>query len=218
MRHRKKGRVLGRSSPHRKAMMRNMASSLLLSLRSDDVNESGYEYLSTDTPDSGRNVPKVKGRIITTISKAKEIRPYIEKVITLARKALPHLRAAEKLKTTADKYDSNGKMTSAYREWRESDQWVAWNNAQAPALALRRRAVSLLGNHQAADLLFDQLAPKFEDREGGYTRILRLATPRLGDAGTRAIIEFVGNDRDRKHEAAERPAFEGETAAAGEEA
>ncbi|MCC9607687.1 50S ribosomal protein L17 [Blastopirellula sp. JC732] len=214
MRHRKKGRVLGRSSPHRKAMMRNMASSLLLSLRSDDVNESGYEYLSTDTPDAGRNVPKVKGRIITTITKAKEIRPYIEKVITIARNALPSIRAAEKLATKLQKYDSNGKVNEAYKEWRKSDAYVAWNNAQAPALAARRRCVALLGNHQAVDILFDQVAPKFEDRQGGYTRILRLATPRLGDAGTRAIIEFVGNERDRVSEAAQRPAFEGEAAAA----
>lgn len=195
-------------------MMRNMASSLILSLRSDDVNESGYEYLASDTPEAGRNVPKVKGRIVTTITKAKEIRPYVEKVITIACKALPHLRAAEKLATSLPKYDASGKANEAYREWRKSEGYVAWNNAQAPALAARRRCVALLGNHQAVDILFNQVAPKFEDRQGGYTRILRLATPRLGDAGTRAILEFVGNERDRVQEAAERPSFEGEAAAA----
>ena len=57
-----------------------------------------------------------------------------------------------------------------------------------------------------------EIAPRFEDRPGGYTRILKLAKPRLGDAGTRAILEFVGrNDRVRRR--AERPAFETDTPA-----
>ena len=54
----------------------------------------------------------------------------------------------------------------------------------------------LLGNKQAAKFCFEVVAPRFADRPGGYTRILRLAKPRLGDAGTRAILEFVGV-RDR---------------------
>ena len=45
---------------------------------------------------------------------------------------------------------------------------------------------------QAVSVLFEEVAPRFADRDGGYTRILRLAKPRLGDAGTRAILEFVG--------------------------
>ena len=60
-------------------------------------------------------------------------------------------------------------------------------------------------------MLFDEVAPRFIDRPGGYTRILRLAKPRLGDAGTRAILEFVGV-RDRVVERSVRPTFEGETA------
>ncbi len=64
------------------------------------------------------------------------------------------------------------------------------------------------GDKQAVYGLFDTVAPRFTDRPGGYTRILRLAKPRLGDAGTRAILEFVGV-RDRVVERSVRPTFEG---------
>jgi large subunit ribosomal protein L17 len=62
----------------------------------------------------------------------------------------------------------------------------------APAVKARRRVVQLLGDKQAARIVFEEVAPRFVDRPGGYTRILKLATPRLGDAGPRAILEFVG--------------------------
>ena len=52
--------------------------------------------------------------------------------------------------------------------------------------------IQLLGDKHAARILFEKIAPRFTDRPGGYTRILKLATPRLGDAGPRAILEFVG--------------------------
>jgi large subunit ribosomal protein L17 len=68
--------------------------------------------------------------------------------------------------------------------------------------------VVLLGDKHAAKLVFDVVAPRFIDRPGGYTRIMRLATPRLGDAGTRAVLEFVGV-HDRKRTArAPAPSFE----------
>jgi large subunit ribosomal protein L17 len=70
-----------------------------------------------------------------------------------------------------------------------------------------------LGDKQAVSVLFDSVAPRFIDRPGGYTRIVRLAKPRLGDAGTRAILEFVGV-RDRVVERSVRPTFEGDTAPA----
>ncbi len=213
MRHLRKGRRLGRSASHRKALFRNMASSLLLTERPDDVNESYYlysDFLAADTPGTGHNTPKVKGRIVTTAQKAKELRPYVEKCITVAKKALPHLREAEKFATKAKP------NTPEYKEWRQSDEWQKWNAAMAPALAARRRVVAMLGNQRAVEILFDEVAPRFEDRDGGYTRILKLAKPRLGDAGIQAILEFVGNDRDRVKTEAERPAFdnEEETAAA----
>lgn len=64
----------------------------------------------------------------------------------------------------------------------------------SPAVTARRRVIQLLGDKQAARILFEKIAPRFVDRPGGYTRILKLATPRLGDAGPRAMLEFVGAD------------------------
>ncbi len=98
---------------------------------------------------------------------------------------------------------------------RESEQWNRWNAAIAPAVAARRRALRLLGDKQAVRVLFNDVAPRFADRPGGYTRILKLARPRLGDAGARAILEFVGNN-DRVTQRSPRPAFEESTASEGD--
>ena len=186
MRHRRKGRVLGRSPSHQRALLKNLASSLLLTERDAEGED---------------NAPKVKGRIVTTIQKAKEVRPLIERCITIARHALVAQQEADQYATTAER------NSDPWRAWRKSDKWVQWNKAIAPVVAARRRCLSLLGDKQAVRILFADVAPRFADRPGGYTRILRLAKPRLGDAGTRAIIEFVGV-RDRITERAERPAFE----------
>ncbi len=77
----------------------------------------------------------------------------------------------------------------------------------APAVAARRRVLQMIGDKQAVRVLFEDIAPRFETREGGYTRILRLAKPRLGDAGARAILELVGS-HDRVKQVSEKPAFE----------
>ena len=76
----------------------------------------------------------------------------------------------------------------------------------APALAARRRVIRLLGDKQAVRILFEDLGPRFADRQGGYTRILQLAGRRLGDAGTQAILEFVGTN-DRVPRKASKPDF-----------
>jgi large subunit ribosomal protein L17 len=193
MRHRKRGRVLGRSPSHRKAMFKNLASALILTERNaeDDDNE-----------------PKVKGRIVTTLPKAKEIRPLVEKCITLACAALDHADEAAPHAIDAPR------NSEEWKAWRKSDRWQRWAAAMAPAVAARRRLITMLGDKNAVKVLLTEVAPRFRDRKGGYTRVVRLAKPRLGDAGTRAILEFVGV-RDRKVERAERPAFSDETETAG---
>ncbi len=193
MRHRVKGRTFGRNPSHQRALLRNLAIALFKTERA--------RILSEKELDLDPNKPKYPGRIITTIDKAKEVRPLVEKCITLARKAQPHLRAAAEFGTSAER------GTSQWKAWRQSEKWAQWNNAMRPALALRRRAIQLIGDRMAVKILFDVLGPRYEERNGGYTRILRLAKPRLGDAGTRAILELVGK-HDRTHAKAERPVVE----------
>jgi large subunit ribosomal protein L17 len=167
-------------------MLRNLASALILTERDAEFDP---------------NPPKVKGRIVTTIQKAKEVRPLVEKCVTIARHALVHQQQAEEFATTAHR------NSEQWKAWREGAQWQEWCKARAPVVAAQRRVLQLLRDKQAVKVLFDEVAPRFEDRDGGYTRILRLAAPRLGDAGTRAILEFVGR-HDRVAQVAERPAFE----------
>ena len=199
MRHKKKGRRLGRTSSHRRALYRNMATALFLTER----DEMYYEDL---TQPDGRavNAPAVKGRIITTITKAKEIRPYVEKCITLAKKAIPHQREADKLACEHEK-GSDG-----WKKWRDGEGWQKWNQAIAPAIDYRRRAFAMLRDKEAVQILFDDIAERYENRPGGYCRIMRLAKPRLGDAGTRAILELVG-ERDRVVQKSEKPSFAAES-------
>lgn len=188
MRHRNKGRKLGRNPSHQRALLRNLASALILTERDAEHDE---------------NAPKVKGRIVTTLPKAKEVRPLVEKCITIARKSLPHQEAADRLDCRAER------GSDTWRAWRNSPEWQNWSKAVAPVVAARRRALKLLGDKKAVEILFEELGPRFAERPGGYTRILKLATPRLGDAGAQAILEFVGV-RDRVREKSPRPAFEEE--------
>lgn len=200
MRHRNRGRKLGRSPSHQRALLRNLAISLFLTEREFDAD------LEKGEP------PAHKGRIVTTLPKAKEVRPLVEKCITIARRCLSAREKADALRTKADR------NSAEWKTWRNSRQWRDWTAAVGPVLAARRRVLSLLGHNarpagatsmgvrEAVDLLFDVIAPRYVDRHGGYTRVLRLAKPRVGDSGTRAILELVG-ENDRRGEAA-APALE----------
>lgn len=196
MRHRRKGRKLGRNPSHQRALLRSLASNLLLTEREPD-DPLFDKKLDPLAP----NPPRVGGRIVTTISKAKEVRPLVEKCVTIAKKSLASAEAAEEFAAGAER------GTEAWKSWRQSERWREWAQAMAPAVAARRRCVRLLGDKEAVSILFAEVAPRYVDRPGGYTRIVRLAKPRLGDNGTRAILEFVGKN-DRVVERAQKPAFD----------
>ena len=142
MRHRKSGRKLGRNSSHRRAMFRNMATSLI-----------------------------EEERIQTTAAKAKELRPIVEKLITLGSRNASSIVAqggddAERAKLTADR------------------------------VAAVRQAGRYVMNRDALQKLFGEIAERFVDRPGGYTRVLRTGR-RLGDNAEMAIIELLPEGYER---------------------
>ena len=132
MRHRKHNHQLGVKTAHRTSMLANLCCSLI-----------------------------ENGRIKTTLARARALRPTIEKIITLAKKA--HLA-----QDTAKK------------------------------IHYRRLAISRLRSKTATKKLFDELVEQFATRDGGYTRIYKLALPRLGDASEMALIEFVEEAASKK--------------------
>ncbi|MEK6261553.1 MAG: L17 family ribosomal protein [Planctomycetota bacterium] len=171
MRHKRRGKKLNRNSSHRKAMLRNMAVSLILLARpTDDAGGAGH------------------GRLITTVSKAKFLRPFVDRLVTLSKRAALAISKAPEV-------PKRGSVS--WNEWRASQGWQDWVNIVSPAVTLRRRAFAMLRSDVAVSVLFDDLARRFESRNGGYVRVVRIAARRVGDSGQQALIEFVG-ERDRR--------------------
>ena len=130
MRHHRAGRKLGRDPSHRKALYANLAGALI-------------EH----------------GRIRTTVTKAKAVRPVAEQMITLGRRGDLHAR---------------------------------------------RQAMAFLRSQEVVHKLFAEVAPRFKDRPGGYSRIVRIG-PRLGDAAEMAYLELVDfSAEEQAEEKAER--------------
>ena len=132
MRHRSAHRKLGRKTEHRISLLRNLAASLIS-----------------------------HGRIRTTEAKAKELRPFVEKLVTLGKR---------------------------------------------DSLHARRHALAILPRRDVVTKLFGDVSPRFSERPGGYTRILKLAH-RQGDGASMAFIEFV----DYKFEGAAKGGAPGKT-------
>jgi large subunit ribosomal protein L17 len=120
MRHKVAGYKLGRTTSHRRSLLRNMATSLIM-----------------------------EERIETTVPKAKALRPTVEKMITLGKRG---------------------------------------------DLAARRQAMSYLMTDEAVHKLFDTIGPRFGDRNGGYTRIVRTDWQK-GDGADKAFIELLGSEQ-----------------------
>jgi large subunit ribosomal protein L17 len=140
MRHRVAGRRLSRTSEHRVALRRNLAQSLI-----------EHETIST------------------TIQKAKEVKPFVERLITLAKKGkLQHRRRAIALVGNRDIY--------AYEDGEPVKKGT------------------VIGK------LFSELGPRYLDRPGGYTRIIRLSLRRLGDNGELVLLQLLGEDEPVKRE------------------
>ena len=169
MRHRLQGRHLGRNSSHRRALMRNLAKCLFLTIRADV-----------------EGAAKASGRICTTLAKAKEVRPFVEKLITLAVRARHKLRQADNLISTVDR-GSDG-----FVSWRASVEGQAWLKCQSEYICYRRRLFDVLRCDDVVVLLIEKIASRFENRPGGYTRVVRIARRRLADAAQLAFLEIVG--------------------------
>src|SRR6267142_6521733 len=157
MRHQKAHRKLGRTSEHRMSMLRNLAVSLI---NSRDE------------------------RIVTTLPKAKELRPFVERAITLSRKA-SNLAG-----------DDSGPRALHLR--RQAAGFFHAGNMQASALTGKRGQVRAPRTAGMAALkrLFEELGERYKDRPGGYTRIFKLGR-RAGDNAEIAIIELVDNQGER---------------------
>lgn len=134
MRHRMSGRKFNRTSSHRKAMFRNMSASLLK-----------HELIKT------------------TLPKAKELRSFVEPLITLAKREVVLRKNEKDLESLGFK---------------------------SQVVALRRQAFDSLRNKAAVKKLFEEIAPRYETRPGGYTRVLKCGY-RFGDKAPMAFIELV---------------------------
>lgn len=157
MRHQKAHRKLGRTTAHRMSMLRNLATSLI----------------------NARDE-----RIVTTLPKAKELRPFVERVITLSR----HAHALEGDSAAADGVHLRRQAATFFHSGNSQSTSASGRGQTRPprtagVLALKR--------------LFDDLGERFRDRPGGYTRIIKLGR-RDGDNAELAIIELVDNPRERE--------------------
>ena len=162
MRHLKAHRKLGRTTEHRISLLRNLATSL---------------------------INAEKEHIVTTVPKAKELRPFIEKAITLARKAEnlsgddAPLRGVHLRRQAASFFHAGNSTFKAEQSRFRGKKGEAKDPIERTA------------GVKAVQRLFSELGPRYKDRNGGYTRIIRLGR-RQGDNAEMAVIELVDNPRE----------------------
>lgn len=176
MRHRIHHRKLNRTSEHRTAMFRNMAQSLI-------------EH----------------GRITTTVAKAKDLRPIFEKLVTLAvrvRKFTAASDAAGALRARRALHKALGDRGIVPKDHRSTYNAMSYpQRARSMRMPSGRRYRTgepkgrlAFTAESVTHRLIEAIAPRFEDRPGGYTRVIRLATRRVGDHSALAMIQLVGGE------------------------
>lgn len=172
MRHRKAGYKLGRTTAHRTATLRNLAAGL-------------FEH----------------GQITTTIPRAKAVQPMVEKIITLAKRGDLHARrlVASKLGGNRRGFDwlyVAKNATDAEKEHVERLREFTSGFFPLPdsSKVERNRYGELRKAPSVVKHIFENVAPKFADRAGGYTRIVKLGRHRIGDGGELCVIQLVGNE------------------------
>jgi len=161
MRHRIQGKQLSRTSEHRRAMLRNLAAGL-------------FEH----------------GQIETTLPKAKAVQPYIEKIITIAKKGTFTARRQIEARLTdrrifawvADRNVPDSRKDNPYFDLPDESD-IEFNR-----YGELRKAPRLVQHIMAT------VGPLFEDRDGGYTRIIKTGRHRLGDGGDIVILQLVGQE------------------------
>jgi len=145
------------------------------------------------------------GQIETTLTKAKEVRPFVERLITLARKGTLQSRQrvvailndrAVLSKEQQEEYDAMSdarrhKVLRARsgRRHRAGQVPASYNKKKIPFVA-----------HSVVHRLINEIAPRYEDRPGGYTRIIRLAKRRIGDNSDLALLQLVGEEEPAKEQ------------------
>ncbi len=194
MRHRRGGYKLGRTTAHRTATLRNLAMGLLQ-----------------------------HGQIVTTLPKAKALQPMVEKIVTLAKRGDLHSRRLVISKLGGDRYafdwlylakNASDQEKEAVEKLRE--RTTKFFPVPDGALVERNRYGELRDAPRIVKHIFDHVAPRFKDRQGGYTRIVRIGRHRIGDAAELCVIQFTGAEEGpeiggspsrRRRQADKRTAF-----------
>lgn len=130
-----------------------------------------------------------KDHIVTTVPKAKELRPFVEKAITLARRA-ENLTGGDAQTQHVHLRRQAARFFHAGNNSFKVEQSRFRGNKGEPKDAIERTA-----GVKAVQRLFGELGPRYKDRNGGYTRIIKLGR-RVGDNAEMAVIELVDNPRE----------------------